>query len=239
MYCNPVVGALYKQDAAACSTALAVAEASVDSGAEADERQARQYVLTQLRFQAASNLLDVEHRREALSTALIELAQPPAGPVSDLIQACCELIVRCIGDTREHLMLTAGEIDSLIARIPEADRDAEIWYYVSSWALEHDNPQYIRAAYETLVSRDSGYLTHDVWLRVNLAYLLLEGRAQERDVIETFKIYRHPNQMARFLEFYWPRIMATGLDTPEVRAALAAKQQELSASGASWPQTPV
>jgi hypothetical protein len=132
-----------------------------------------------------------------------------------------------LGDMRGHAALAEAELDALFARLPEGDRDAEMWFYISSWAIEHRNARYIQLAYAEMLTEPSGYLRHDIWLRVNLMYLLQEGRAQERDVVETFRVYKHPNQLRRFEESLWPLVVEAGLDTPYVVRELDEKRSQL------------
>ena len=116
-----------------------------------------------------------------------------------------------------------------IALIPPADRDIDLWHYIATWAVEHRNPRYIKLAYHEMQNAPSTYLRYTIWNKLNLIHLLMEGRAKPSDVIETIKVFRHPNQMRRFDNVIWPMITECKLDTDDLRQAVEMKRSELQA----------
>jgi hypothetical protein len=235
-WCNPVVNAMYREDASLCRSALAAARAELAlDKLSADDTLALALQLHYLEFQVCCN---IDSGGVDLPTAwrrlLRALEAEPRGQMSALMRDCLRLIAYVLGDTRGHLALDEARMDELFARIPERDLDAELWYYISSWAVEHRNRHYIQLAYGEMLTEPTGYLRHDIWLRVNLMYLIMEGRARERDVLEAVRVYKHPNQLKRFNETLWPLVIEAGLDTPLVAEAIAAKRAELD----SAPLTP-
>lgn len=228
-WCNPVVFALYREDAEECAARLRDARTALaGSRMSRDDSLALELQLYFLEFQVACNLTaDAASKQRAWKDMLQHLQGETAGEVSALFQACLLLIVSVLGDVRGHMALSETELDEVFARIPAADLDAELWYYVALWAVEHCNRRYITLAYGEMLTEPRGYLRHDIWLRVNLIYLLLEGRAQERDIIETLKVFTHYNQLRRFDEFIWPLILESGMDTPAILQAIAGKREEL------------
>jgi hypothetical protein len=230
-WCNPIVFALYREDAAECESKLGEARAALDtSGLSPDDRLALRLQLAYLEFQIKCNLsLDPQPNAEAWREMLWRLQVEPVGEMSALLKACLLLVVRVLGDTRGHSPFAENELDALFAQITARDLDAELWYYIAYWAVEHRNRNYITLAYGEMLTEPSGYLRHDTWLRVNLIYLLLEGRAQERDILETIKVFTHYNQLRRFDEAIWPLVQEKGLDTPGVIRAVEQKRAALDA----------
>jgi hypothetical protein len=228
-WCDPIVFELYRENLAQCRVLLASAHTELERGAlNADDTQALRLQLDFLEFQFEWNLGGDDVDGLALWNAVMErLNIETCGETSAHFRNFLLLIVRVLGDLRGHRACPEAEFTALFERIPPGDRDSEFWYYAAVWAAAHDSRRYIGLAYEEMLTEPGGFLRHEIWLRINLIYLLMEGRAAERDVIETIKVFTHHNQMRRFTESIWPRIEQAGLDTPAVCTAVEHKRAEL------------
>ena len=69
-----------------------------------------------------------------------------------------------------------------------------------------------------------------------MMYLIMVGRVEKKDIIETIKRYEHPFHLKDMATFFLPKLEPMGLVDDEVRILLEKKKAELSALETTIPE---
>ncbi|MBN2082624.1 hypothetical protein JW859_10525 [bacterium] len=123
--------------------------------------------------------------------------------------------------------LTGDELRAQLAQLPPDKLDDRDWHHVAGWAFAHQDREMLTRAYEALLTEPSEILGPAKWQRVNLMYLLLEGRAERRDVEESIKLLKIKPQLSEFQTTLWPACEKAGLVDAELRQMLAERAEEI------------
>jgi hypothetical protein len=240
--CQPIVAALFAGDEAQARAALAVCwkQLPLADGLSADARRSLEYTLLEYELSIANRF----HEDDAVGVqfrvtypAIRDL--PPAGPESDIVQAKTIVGLIGMGTRRGFIKASEAELDTLMSRIPEEFQTPNIWYYVVAWAFFNNSLKYLELAMERQTLETTGWLDDYYWMRTNLMYLLVSGRASRLDVEKTIKGYRHPLHISDFHSLFLARCEAAGLMDEELLALLEQREAELHAlEGTTPPATP-
>jgi hypothetical protein len=81
----------------------------------------------------------------------------------------------------------------------------------------------------------TGWLDDYYWLRTNLMYLLVDGRATRLDIEKTLRGFNHPLQLQDFRILLRDRCAADGLMDDELEQLLEQRERELSGLHGTYP----
>lgn len=243
-HCFPIIDALYAENpqlAQACLDAAwqAHSAAAGDPRPPLDEDglRALEYVLCQFDFEIANqfNAPAVGLIHEAVVKRLRGLE--PRGPLSDRTQAFVLLSMIGMGTRRKFILASAEEVDALLERIPDHARTPNMYYYLVAWAFFNNSLRHLELAYADQMTRTTGWQDDYYWLRTNLMYLLVAGRASRDDVRETILRYGHPRQIVDFRNLFLERVKRAGLWDQHLAGLLEQREAELEALRGSLPQS--
>lgn len=241
-HCQRIVDALFegreeraRQALAACWAALPQA-----GGISDDARRSLEYALLEYELSICNSFHDAAVVAEQFSRSYPAIANlPPVGPESDIVQAKTIVGLIGVGTRRGFIKASEAEVEGLLARIPEEFQTPNVWYYLAAWAFFNNNLKYLELAMERQTLETTGWLDDYYWMRTNLMYLLVDGRASRLDVEKTIKGYRHPLHIRDFHNLFRARCEAAGLMDADLYALLAERERELEQlDGTAPPATP-
>ncbi|MCB1187643.1 hypothetical protein KDL29_10810 [bacterium] len=154
--------------------------------------------------------------------------------VCDLLLTRELLLWRLIADNHGVIPLSRAELSVLLGRLDGLMEDRQLWHVLAMWAfMHHDHELMVRAA-ELFLVHPGASLNQALWQRVNLMYLLLEGRATRRDVLETLRVLSVHPQVEEFRRNILPACIAAGIADVEVMRLLDERIAELRSQGYEW-----
>lgn len=110
------------------------------------------------------------------------------------------------------------ELDVLLDQAAGQRLDPGLWHNLAGWAFRHAQRDLLARAYEELLTNPDTILGSARWQRVNLMFLLSEGRATSRDVEETINTLQVVPQLREFRGLLWPACEAAGLTNAELKS---------------------
>jgi hypothetical protein len=237
-HCEPVVEGLYGADEPRARAALATAwdDWRDDAGLDADQQRALEYILLEFELSIVNAFYGDAGLGQQFAVTYPGIAGlPAAGPLSDRVQAKVLLSLIGIGTRRGFVAATEAEVEGLLARLAEEFRTPNIWYYVVAWAFHNDNLKLLEMAMERQTVETTGWNDDYYWLRTNLMYQLVSGKATQLDVEKTLKGYRHPRHILDFRNLFMARCEQAGLMSAELYALLEQREAELEALHGTRP----
>jgi hypothetical protein len=198
------------------------------SGLSMEYMQITRYRLYYIRFQIESLDSQPSSPRQALRDMLGGMDEEPAGALSQSTRDRLRLQARISADSLGIEVLDSEEFDRLYTKESRITENAELWFYITSWAYQHQRGDLIELALEFLTFHASGYQADYVWQRVHLMHLLLNGLAQKVDLLELIRRIEHRRQWELTQQTLWPGCIAAGLVDRQVEAALSARLMSLS-----------
>jgi hypothetical protein len=237
--CEPIVAALFEKDRARAERLLAQnrEQLAADTHWSPDERRCLDYVL----LDYGLSIVDAFEPPNAIgaqfaATYVAITGLLPAGPQSDTVQARMLIDMIGAGTRRGYVTATQPEVDALLARIPEAYLTPNVWYYITAWAFHYGYLKYLEQAMERQTVETTGWLDSYYWLRTNLMYLLVDGRAARLDVEKVLRGYDHPLQLLDFRNVLLPRCEQAGLMDAGLYELLERREAELAALDGTYPR---
>jgi hypothetical protein len=237
-HCQGIEQALWERDEARAREQLArcMAELAADRTLTPDERRALDYLLLDYEHSIVDGFNDDETiGRHFPKTQQALLALAPVGPLSDVVQAVTLVSLIGSGTRRGYIHVAEPEFAALWGRIPEEVRTPNLWYYVTAWAFHRKELAYIEQALEQQTVETTGWLDDYYWLRTNLMYQLLSGKAAALDIAKTLQSYQHPWQLLDFRNVFLHRCEQAGLMDDTLYALLAERQAQLAAAELTSP----
>jgi hypothetical protein len=231
-HCREMIDGMFVEDEPRCRAGLEQAWAALrgDPDLTADERRALEYVLHNFEFQIVNRFYEDEEQGVQFAQSYPAIAGlPPAGPLSDSVQAKVQLGMLGAGVRRGFINMTEAEVDALMARIPDEHKTPNIWYYVVVWAFLADNLKYLELALEYQTVETTGWQDDYYWQRTNLMYQIVSGKVTKLDIEKTLRGYRHPHNIEDFRTIFLPRLEALGLMDDGLRALHRQRVAELEA----------
>jgi hypothetical protein len=238
VHCQGLLDGLFAEDEARCRSELAQASAALqaDRALSDDERRALEYLLLNFDYLIVNRFYeDAEQARAFAKTYPALCALPPAGPLSDRVQAIMVIGMLGMGVRRGFITMSEAEVDALVARVPPEFMTPNIWYYIVVWAYVTSNLKYLEQAFARQTVETTGWVDDYYWQRTNLMYLLVSRRATKLDVRKTLLGYRHPQHIQDFAAIFQPRCEAMGLMDDELRALHVERVAELNKLAGTWP----
>lgn len=238
-HCEPIVAALFERDRPRAERLLEQNRAQLAAEAQwsADERRCLDYLLLDYELSIADAFEPPDAIGPQFSATYVAITGLlPAGPQSNVVQARMLIDLIGAGTRRGYVTATQPEVDALLARIPEEYLTANVWYYITAWAFHYGYLSYLEQAMERQTVETTGWLDSYYWLRTNLMYLLLDGRAARLDVEKALTGYDHPLQLLDFRNVLLARCEAAGLMDDAMYELLARRETELAPLDATYPK---
>lgn len=233
----PVVQALFRHDGAGARAALAAAHAAPrPENLSAEFLCYIAYRLDYLAFQTELSYPSGADLPALYTAALKALETPPEGALAERMRSRLKLQLRCIADSDGVAPLEPAEFDELLKDGVARGANAEMWYFATGWAFARQRKDVVQAALEFLTVESTRYFADFLWQRVNLMYLLLEGRARKQDVLELIKRIEFANQLEAVERRLWPACEQAGLVDAAAQAALATRREQLQAAEPRVPR---
>jgi hypothetical protein len=228
-HCAPIVAGMLegRLDDARAALAQCWELLTADQALTPDERRALEYQLHDYELGIADTVGSYEVAPTYAKVHATVAALPPVGPLSDSVQAVLLVSLAGAGTRRGFVKLAEPELDALMARIPDEHKTPNIWYYVVAWAYYNENLKYLELALEYQTVGATGWLDEYYWLRTNLMYQLVTGKATRLDVEKTLKGYPHPGVFIDFRNLFLERCERAGLMDEELYALFESQAERL------------
>lgn len=239
-HCRHINAAVYREDEAESRRLLAEKWELLrkDAALDPDGHRTLEYVLLNYEYSIVDHFFvsnEVSGKQHVATWAAMT-ALPPVGPQSDIAQAAYFVILLGSGTRRGFVSMEEAEVDALWQRIPEDAQTPNLWYYIVAWAYWHRNLKYLELALAHQTVTTTGWQDDYFWLRTNLMYLLVDGRATRLDIEKTIKGYTHPRDIADFRNLFLARCEEDGLMDSAMHALLEQREAELSELLGTLPQ---
>ena len=150
--------------------------------------------------------------------------QPALTLLGDLERVRRLLVILTLADHDGLDQLSKQELMALIDCL-HGYPDEVVWFYAAGWAFTHGSLEILERAYLEALTDPARWMGQAKWQRINIMYLLVSGRASQRDVEETIKTLVLLPQLTEFEDFIWPKCREAGLVDEELEAMLMAKSQ--------------
>jgi hypothetical protein len=153
-------------------------------------------------------------------------AQPAHTSFGDFERVKRLIYIRFRADQDQLDLLNHDDLMMLLDEL-QGCYDDVIWFNVAGWAFNHRDLPLMERAYTESLTDPSPWMGQAKWLRVNLMYLLLAGRASPRDVEETIKSIAILPQLIEFEMLIWPRCIEAGLADANLTAMLEQRANDI------------
>ncbi|MCB1218260.1 hypothetical protein KDL44_12775 [bacterium] len=232
---RPVLDRVYT-----CSPELVEAEleqlaSQIRSGslARQHERVLRVHLLS-IEMQARMDVSGLPPTPWQLRLLLDLLEQRSPDLVCDLLLTRELLLWRLIADNSGLRPLDRGELELLLGRLEGLMEDRQLWHVLAMWAFRHGERELLARAYGIFLVNPGSSLNQALWQRVNLMYLLLDGRAGPRDVLESMRALSVHPQVVEFRRHILPRCIEAGIADESLQHALDERMESLRRRGYEW-----
>jgi hypothetical protein len=143
----------------------------------------------------------------------------------------CWMIMYNNADIDHFTELTAEQIEEVLNHLEEVPELESIWHNIADWAFRHRHIDLLERAFGAHTVNPSRLMGSAKWLRINLMYQLVAGKATTRDVEETLRSLQIIPQLREFCDQIWPVCVAQGLINPYIEALLAERFAEIDRDG--------
>ncbi len=168
---------------------------------------------------------DHGQQREVLSLALAELAREPLTPAGRVSRDYARLAVLLVGFKDLDEPLSTAAIRAMIDALPEEYQDHQIWHPLSVLAFDTGNSELMDLCFEHETIHPHSKFPQAAWQRINLLHLILNGRVERQDIVETLNVYTLPSQFNELRRRMWPRLQALGLIDASLEQLLAQREE--------------
>jgi hypothetical protein len=210
---------IYRGETAAALETLCLAEQQLEreTGMSADERQVLRYEIAWSPFNFLSFIGEYDELEVVFHKAMSIISEPPPGPVSAPTQAFYRLSLAAKGVTFGYIQPDPHEMRALIDQIPRDRLVIGAWVHVATVAFYMGCPQMVEEAFGELLTGTTGLRDGYTWLRVNLMYLLSQGRAQAEDFRQLLASIQHIGELLSFKRDFLTHAERLGI-LPQVEA---------------------
>ncbi|MEZ5339321.1 MAG: hypothetical protein R3F46_13810 [bacterium] len=165
-----------------------------------------------------------QHRFEEMEQ---RLHCAPLGDFSAVVLNYKKIVLRSYAYYRLTHAIKVDEVAVLLSCIPPPLRPSLLWYHIGTIGYVTEHLPFVELAYQEQLVNATGWLDDRYWLRTNMMYLILTGRVQKRDVLETIRRYEHFQHIGDMKFLFFPKLEKLGLVDDEVLAAYEVRWQEL------------
>lgn len=197
---EPAAYQIYRGDLAGAlhTVGLAREQFERETGLTEDERQILRYELEWTPFNYASFLGDSELIAQSYPQARAAIDTPPAGPLSAPTQAFYKISLAAKAVQLGLERPDPAQIRALVDVIPPSRFVIGTWAQVATVGFYMDAPDLIEEAFGELLTVTTGFRDSYSWLRVNLMYLISQGRAQFEDFRQLLASITHISELLSF-----------------------------------------
>jgi hypothetical protein len=196
-----------------------------------DNARALELFLLFLEFKGARLRLDEMNSPMLFDRAKEELSRPQPGPVSSLTASMLLLELLVNGHHLALYDLSLEEFRQRFTAVPPAGRTHHFWYYTSGYAFLTGDENIVTEAYKLYLINPSGSADYYTVQRLKLMLLLMQNRADKKDVLELIKRISSLPQITEFNLVFYPRVEGDGLVDEDILSACAQKEGEILTMG--------
>jgi|GEM_PF-3399162 len=193
-----------------------------------DEKQGAQFVIALLEYQVDRLYCAEGELPRVFAAALERFEQPPVGPVSAQLRDLKKLMLLISGERRGLCEVSRAELSAIVDGIGDSLRDAQFWYYVSSWAFTHREPDYLVQAFEAMLLMPTTFRNQMPFKRTRLMTRILHREATEAEVLHYLDEIIIPQVLSEFREHLLPVLLAQGMTPEPLDEAIARAQRRLA-----------
>jgi hypothetical protein len=217
---------------------IASARMRIQSGdMDEDNARALELFLLFLEFKGARLRLDEMNSPMMFDRAREEMSMQQPGPVSSLTALMLLLEILVNGHHLALYDLTPEEFRERFNSVPAAGRTHHFWYYTSGYAFLMGDEDIVTEAYKLYLTNPSGSADYYTVQRLKLMLLLMQNRAEKKDVLELVKRITSLPQITEFNLVFYPRVEAAGLVDDELLEVCAQKEGEILTRGPVYLRT--
>ncbi|MDQ3024335.1 MAG: hypothetical protein M3R04_08150 [bacterium] len=235
---NAIVDSLYARDRDLALRWLSDARDALNSDDTLTEdiRSTCGLKLHYFEYQVHKALGDREQWGSAFGEALRAVGTPVNGEGALLMQRILLCLLRSSGMRAGIRDFSPEEFREMFDEIPEDERSSELWHTVANLAYHRRDVDSLGQAFEFFTISADGWLSDYTWQHVNCMYLLVSGRASDRDVLELINRITLTPQMENFNKHSWPLVIERGLVTPELEHLRQDMTDRIIRKGAYMPR---
>lgn len=191
---------IYRGEVAAALETVRLAEErlELETSMSVDERQVLRYEIAWSPFNFLSFIGEHEGLEAVFNRAQLIVDETPPGPLSAPTQAFYRLSLAAKGVTFGFVHPDPYTMRALLDQIPQDRFVLGAWVHVAAVAFYEGAPELVEEAFGELLTITSGMRDGYGWLRVNLMYLLTQGRAQLEDFRQLLASIQHIGELLSF-----------------------------------------
>jgi hypothetical protein len=155
------------------------------------------------------------------------LAVEPLGEFSAIVLNYKQIVLRSYAYYRLMYAINIAEVQQLLDSIPAALRPSLLWYYLGTIGYVAEHLPFVELAYQEQLVHATGWLDDRYWLRTNMMYLILTGRVQKRDILETIRRYEHFQHIGDMKWLFMPKLEQLGILDEEIMVVYRQRWAEL------------
>lgn len=199
-----------------------------DSSFDEDERQGAWFVISLLEYQVDRLYCAPGELPRVFATALERFEQPPVGPVSAQLRDLKKLLLLISGERRGLCEVSRAEFTAIVDGIGDTLRDAQFWYYVSSWAFTHRELDYMVQAFEAMLLLPTTFRNEMPFKRTRLMTRILRQEATEAEVLHYLDEIIIPQVLSEFREHLLPVLLSQGMSPEPLDEAIGKAERRLA-----------
>jgi hypothetical protein len=228
---KPAINALMAQDYTLAAQLLDAAQAELEASAfPAEILESIQYAL-RLQYLRLGWLREpASLNRESFEAAMDYFGQPAASAFAARACLICRFHVRLMAENSGLEPLSHEVVEEMLNAMEGDPELNQLLHHAAAWAYRNRDLKLLERAYCELLVNPHSVLGSAKWLRVNLMYLLVSGKAVRRDIEESIKALKIKPQLDEFMARLWPDCLATGLVDDELRELLWVRTGEIEAA---------
>lgn len=205
-----------------------VQSALADSSFDADERQGAEFVIALLEYQVDRLYCEEGELQQVFAAALSKYEQPPVGPVAAQLRDLKKLLLLISGERRGLCEVSRPQFAAIVDGIGDSLRDAQFWYYVSSWAFTHRELDYMVQAFEAMLLMPTTFRNEMPFKRTRLMTRILQQEIEEAEVLHYLDEIIIPQVLGEFREHFLPVLLAQGMAPEPLNRAIRKAKQRLA-----------
>jgi hypothetical protein len=227
--------AIYRREEQVAREAAASARQAFDDHPEAGDRSALLVLWPTLDFAVADAFAHTLDEEFEAFIADLQATVDADGELAEAAQALSQLILRCAGHLHEFQELSSGEVNELLARLPEGFMNHQCCMYLGLWAFSIRDLEHVKLAYKYFLITPIEFMVDFSRQRLKVMVALLEGRCDAKELSRLIDLIPNPIHATWLLEAVTPEAQTQGLWNDALAEQLAAKLADLAVSAPTVP----
>lgn len=182
-------------------------------------------------------LPDIASSSQRFEEMANNLSAQPLGDFSATVLSYKQIVLRSYAYYRLQYSINIEEVQQLLDSIPVSLRPSLLWYYLGTIGYVTEHLPFVELAYQEQLVHATGWLDDRYWLRTNMMYLILTGRVQKRDILETIRRYEHFQHIGDMKWLFMPKLEQLGILDEEIIAAYRQRHAALNLEKRTLPRS--